>query len=158
MPQVTQTAAKSYSEAMVANMKDFDTRKVSARVFRANIPSCRYVFKEGKVAAFLSGKYTTNIAGEISELDAEVALGHPNITANAEEVLDVIEPLELLKKRHIEEYLASVAKSIAKSNDAGFSDQGKLNVANSTTISEGAAGSDSVNAPAPVISKINLKV
>jgi hypothetical protein len=139
----TQNAANSHSAALLENLKNSDNSQVAARVFRSNVMSMRYVFKNGKVAAFLSGKYSTDIAHEIQELDAEVAAHHPNINTNPEEIIDTIDPIEALKKKHIEEYLAQQAKSLHKDNDAGNSEQTKLNVANSRTVGDGAAGSDS---------------
>lgn len=139
-----QNSGSTHASALLANLKSSNSNVVKeARVFRSNVASLRYVFKAGKVAAFLSGKYTTNIAHEIEELDEEIAMNHPNITANKEEVVALSEPMEALRAKFIAEYLETAAKSVVKTNDAGFSEQGKLNVANSTTVSEGMASSDS---------------
>lgn len=140
-------AAESYASAMAKNLKA-DTTKVAARVFRSNLVTMRYVFKNGKVAPFLTkngidSEYATNIKYEVAELDAEIEMQHPNISSKPEEIQLSIEPIEALKKKHFEEFLALQAASLKKSNDAGYSEQGKLNVANSNTIADAAAGSDS---------------
>jgi len=152
----SQPAIATHTAALLDNLKKASLARVPARVFRSNIASMRYVFKTGKVAAFLNFKYATDIAYEIDELDFEIAVGHPNITANKEEVVETIEPLEVLKKKHFEEFLKAQATAVSKDNDAGTSDQGKLNVANSRTVGEGMAGSDS-SATAPTAGiKISL--
>jgi len=137
-----QAPQAGYAAAAVANMKS-DTSKIAARVFRSNIPSVGYVFKNGKRANFIGGRYTTSIKHEIDELDAEIANSHPNFTANVEEVVETSEPMAALREKFIAEYLEQQARNTDKGNDAGTSKQGKLNVANSTTIGAGAAGSDS---------------
>jgi len=153
-------SAQSYAAAMAKNLKA-DMTKVAARVFRSNIVTMRYVFKNGKVAPFLTkngrdSEYATNVKYEIEELDAEIEGGHPNISSKAEEVQLVMEPVEALKARHFKEFLAQQSASVLKTNDAGSSEQVKLNVANSTTIQEGAAGSDSSAVPATGGLKINV--
>lgn len=156
-------AVSAHSAALLANL-NADNSRVAARVFRSNIPSVRYIFKNGKSANFLGGKYATDIAHEIQELDYEIALRHPNFSANVEEVVDTIEPLEALRARFIAEYKAELATNVAKDNDAGYSDQGKLNVANTTTVSEGAAGSDSSGgqigtaSTAPASASLSIKI
>jgi len=153
-----ESSMTAHSAALLANLKNSSMAKVPARVFRMSLVSARYVFKNGKVAPFLTkngvnSEYATNIEHEIQELDAEIAMNHPNISSKADEVVAAasIEPLEMLKKKHFEEFTKLQAASVVKSNDAGSSIQTKLNVANSTTIGDGAASSDStVAAPAKV--------
>lgn len=144
-----ETAINMHTAALKANMAA-DSTKVTARVFRSNISSSRYVFKNGKVAPFIGGKYTTNIKHEVDELDAEIEMKHPHISANKEEVVNTIEPLEALKAKFFAEFQAAQAANILKDNDAGISEQGKLNVANSTTVAAGMSGSSST-ATAPAL-------
>lgn len=156
-------AVSAHSAALLANL-NADNSRVAARVFRSNIPSVRYIFKNGKSANFLGGKYITDIVHEIRELDYEIALHHPNFSVNMEEVVPTMEPLEALRARFIAEYKAELATNVSKNNDAGYSDQGKLNVANTTTISEGAAGSDSSGgqtgtiSAAPASASLSIKI
>jgi len=140
-----ETAINVHTAALKANMAA-DLTQVTARVFRSNISSCRYVFKNGKVAPFIGGKYTTDIKHEIDELDAEIDMKHPHISANKEEVVSTVEPLEALKARFFAEFQAAQAANLLKDNDAGTSEQGKLNVANSTTVAAGMADSSSTGA------------
>lgn len=138
----------AHAQALLANLKNSSQAKVAPRVFRSNIVTMRYVFKNGKVAPFLTkngidSEYATNIEHEIQELDAEIASNHPNISSKPAETVETLEPIEALKKKHFEEFKKMLASNTLKTNDAGTSEQGKLHVANSTTIGDGAAGSDS---------------
>jgi len=150
-PTRDQSAVSAHSSALLHNLKHSTNERIAVRVFRSNIASMRYIFKNGKTAAFLTdngstSKYVTNIRHEIEELDEEIALGHPNIHVREEVVEPVIEPLEALKARHFAEFKKIYEAASLKTNDAGYSEQGRLNVANSTTVAEGAAGSDSMTA------------
>jgi len=139
-----QTASSNFATASEANIKASPPTVLPvARVFRSNITSVGYIFKNGKKAAFVSGKYTTNIKYEIDELDTEIALGHPNFSADTEEIEAVIEPLEALRARFIAEFKADEARALNKANDAGTAEVQKLTPVSSATIADGAAGSDS---------------
>ena len=140
--QAQDSALNVHNLAVKINL-NADATKVASRVFRCAVLSSRYVFKNGKVAPFIGGKYTTDIAHEIAELDAEIAQRHPHITANKEEVVTLSEPMEVLKQKFFAEFEAAQKAALNKNNDAGTSEQGKLNVANSTTVAAGMAGSDS---------------
>lgn len=156
------SAVNAHSAALLANMKNSSNERIDARVFRSNIVTMRYVFKNGKVAPFLTkngrdSEYATDIRHEIEELDAEIALRHPNISSKIEEKVATIEPLEALKKKHFEEFMALQAAASKKSNDAGYSVEDKLNVANSTSIAEAASGSTGVvGEVAPAAVKITI--
>ena len=139
-----QQSGNAYARASLANIKEAaaNNTKQLARVFRSNVQSVKYVFKNGKVAAFMQGKYTTDIKYEIDELDEEIAAGHPNFSANKEEVVELIEPMEVLRSRFIAEYIANQKSATSGTNDAGNSEFVKLNVATSDTVKAGMAGSD----------------
>jgi hypothetical protein len=156
-PQNPVQAAQNHTAALVSNLAAKDTSKVAARVFRSNIPSMRYIFKAGKVASFLSGIYYTDIAHEITELDAEIAHGHPNISSKPDEVVTSVDPLEILKQKHFEEFKAQMAKSLAVGNNAGDSDAGKPTVTTSATLLAGMTASDS-GAPAAPTGGIKVNV
>jgi mevalonate kinase len=137
-------------------LRESSHKKIDPVKFKGNILTMRFIFKNGKVAPFLTkdgrtSEYTTNIEHEVQELMHEIDMHHPNITvAPEEEVKLVMEPVEALKARHFEEFKKMMTATLVKTNDAGSSEQGQLKVANSTTISEGAAGSDSTGAGAGV--------
>lgn len=118
------------------------------RVFKSRVPFCKYLFKNGKEANFIGGVYTTDIETEIEELDTEIKLKHPTLFIDAsdkERDTEKIDPLDEIRRKAVADYLAGVAAATNKSNDRGTTEQGRLNVANSSTIAEASAGSDSSN-------------
>jgi hypothetical protein len=132
-----------------------ETKPVIKHRYTHNHINSSYIFRNGKVAHFFGGEFFTDVPAEIAELDAEVAAGHPNIGIDADKkTVDVsdLDPVAVIKKKAIEEYLAAQAKASGdKSRDMGNTEKEKLNVANSNTIAAAAAGSDSgAVAPAPV--------
>lgn len=121
------------------------------KVFKSRIPSCRYVFKDGKHAPFIGGEYYTSDTTEIAELKAEIAANHPFlfIDENKKEIdTDKIDPIEEIRRKAVEDYIASQKQSLNKTNDRGTSTQERLNVANSTSIAEGSGDSNSTGAGA----------
>lgn len=128
------------------------TKLEEPKVFTCAIPHAKYIFSNGKTAAFLGGEYVTDNSYEVDELMAEVNSDHPHIRVGERKVSkkDLL-PIEALREQIIKEYLEKQAAALKKDNDAGTSDQsGKLQgIANSHTISEAAAGSDSVGDARP---------
>ena len=55
-----------------AEMHSKSTVQATHRVFKSVIPSCQFVFKNGKYAPFINGRYTTNVTQEIIELEQEI--------------------------------------------------------------------------------------
>lgn len=115
--------------------------------FCSNIPSVKYIFKNGKTANFVAGQYLTAIKSEIEELQFEIENGHPHISVdNKELTVDSLhaDPLEKIKKQAIEEYLARQAAAVNPENDMGTS------VATSTGImASRAIGSITVGSKSP---------
>ena len=127
------------------------------RVFKSRIPSCSYFFKNGKQAAFIGGKYVTDVDIEIAELESEIGKSgltepnksdHPHIYIDQREKeinTEALDPIAEIKRKAVEEYLAAQKKAL---NAAGNVSSSKVmpattGMVNSTTIAEGAAGSDS---------------
>jgi hypothetical protein len=102
-------------------MSDFKDQE-KFNVYFSSFPSCQYVFKSGKVAPFVGGRYTTKIQSEITELDHEISEGHPHIYVKKgmeTAVAADLDPLSAIKKRAVEEYLAAQAKALDPTNDMG---------------------------------------
>jgi len=143
-----QNSAPSYAQALATNLKIAATpKKVEARTYSCNMLTLRYVFKAGKVAVFMTkdgitSEYTTNIAHEIEELDAEIEMNHPNISVKVMTAVPVIEPVEALRAKHFAEFQAIMDKQNGRKGDGGHSVQGPLNVLNSDTVAPGAASSN----------------
>lgn len=72
----------------------------TVNLYFSHIPNSRYVFPNGKEAAFTGGKYSTNNEEEIAHLNAEIKNGNQFIyTKEGQEVVDVaqLDPLYELK-------------------------------------------------------------
>jgi hypothetical protein len=120
-------------------------------VFKATLPSVNYIFKNGKPAIFVSGRYTTSVEAEIKELNEEVAAGHPHISIDPNEreiSSELVDPIAALRHKIIAEYKATELSATNPSNDMGQSIQGALIPGNTTNIAEAAAGGNGQNTSA----------
>lgn len=90
------------------------------RVFKCSLPSTNYVFKNGKPAVFQNNRFCTANPAEILELQTEIDAGHPHlyVDPNEEQIeARLVNPVEAMKDRIIQEYLAEQAKQTnAESN------------------------------------------
>ena len=120
------------------------------KVFYCRIPNSNFIFPDGSIAAFTGGRYVTDDPDKAAYLKQQVTLGNPHIYINPEQVevtAKDLDPLAELKARIIAEYEASkIAQD--KDKDAGFSKQGKLNIADTNTVGEAAGVS---NSPVPSV-------
>lgn len=119
----------------------------------SNIPACRYVFKSGKVAEFMSGKYLTAIDSEIAELEQEIKEGHPHIFIKKGHETADNDPLAGLKQKIINDYIASQQKAEKEATD-GSRDFG--NTVSGSIVSEQIKPASSVKV-ASVAGKSNSK-
>lgn len=114
------------------------------RVFHSTLNSSRFIFKDGTVAHFNAGKFFTDKKKEIAELEEEIAAGSIYIFMD-EKVKEVdvdADPLEAVRKKAIEEFIAANAAAIDPNKLMGFSDQGKLKTVTSHDIAAGAASGE----------------
>lgn len=152
--QQIKVGTANQSAAMIENLNNSKQVVTESRVFRSTLPSCVYVFKAGKHANFIDGKYRTNIAHEIAELDAEIAAGHTFISSKPEELVSAVDPMTALREKFRAELLAEQAAAAKTNPNIGSTDQGKLNVASSEAVKQLSAGSSSpAGAPAPAVAK-----
>ena len=103
--------------------------------FKADLSSCRYIFKSGKIAQFEGGWYRTSIESEIKELNEQIAEGIGSIfLVPGEETIDseMIDPMAVLKAKIIADYEAEKARSL--DNGVSFSQQGKVVPASTKTV------------------------
>ena len=120
------------------------------RVFKSTIPSINYIFKNGKPAIFQHGVFRTNVEWEIKELEQEIAAGHPHIYIDDKEReidSEMVDPMNALRSRIIEEFLASQKRALDPTNDMGTSDQSPVKPANSADVAAAAAGGDGNQSP-----------
>lgn len=79
-------------------------------VYKSSFPSCKVHLPSGKECNFVAGEYATADEKEIEFLASLVASGHPHIyvdSGKATKTAEIVQPLEAIKKKAIEEYLAS---------------------------------------------------
>lgn len=97
-------------------------------VFKSRIPNINYILKNGKVCPFIQGRYLTNVPAEISEITAEIHLGHPHMYIDKNELtfdLSNTNALAGLRDRFMAEFLAmtpaerEALKRIDPSNPTG---------------------------------------
>jgi hypothetical protein len=118
-----------------------------AKIFKATLPSVNYIFKNGKPAIFVNGKFHTSIPAEIQELEAEIAAGHPILyidSAEAEVDSTKVDPIAGLRESIIAEYKASMAAATNPDNNMGDSAQDPLKPSSTNAIQDAAAGGSGV--------------
>ena len=145
-----ETSTQDYIKAQQARIANDavlnKTAKVTVKVYTNTLTASGYVFKNGKRAQFVPNGdglncYTTDIPSEQAEFAEDIELRHPNIAEYTGQRAPLIEPMEVLRKRHFAEFEAQQARALSKTNDAGTTSLVKLNTVNSHTVAEGAAGS-----------------
>jgi hypothetical protein len=87
--------------------------------FKSTIPSCKFILGNGKNANFVGGIYRTDLEHEVAELKKEVELGHPFIDYLGQISAADLDPVAILKRRAVEEYLAAQKAAIDPSRDLG---------------------------------------
>lgn len=131
-----------------------DAAAILLSVFKCTIPSIKYIFKNGKEAAFVQGVFRTAVQSEIDELTNEVSLGHPHIFIDpAEQTIasDMIDPMAQLRAKIIAEHMASLATATNPENDMGSTAQEAVKPSNTQDIAEGAAGGSGSNLAARLV-------
>ena len=115
------------------------------KLFKSRTRSCKYVFKDGRVANFIFGRFTTKDEKQAQELETEIALGHPDIFVDPDEKeadprLDSPE----IKSRAavIKELIQSNLLSLDPTRDLGQVAINPLNPQNTSNIASVAAGGD----------------
>lgn len=122
-------------------------------LFKSRIASSNYLYKNGKAASFVNGRYMTDQPAEIDELMEEIKAGNPfiYIDENEKEVdSDVKDPLSALKDKLRAEMMAELGMTpkdigpdtMGTTDDAAAS---KLGVTSSANI---AGMLDGLSAPA----------
>jgi hypothetical protein len=120
-------------------------------LFKSNQLSSNYIFRSGKVANFVHGRFSTDMQSEIDELESEIKLGHPNIFKDSKEATidtEKLDPLWRIKENIRAEILADIAKNNDPNRDMGSYNSGKLNAASTRDIESVAAGAGPSISPA----------
>ena len=114
-----------------------------AKVFKATLPSINYIFRNGKPAIFVHGKFATAIESEIAELNEEIAAGHPHIFVDPNEAeidSNALSPIEALTAQIRAQLVAEMAAATDPANDMGTSVPQELKPSNTMDISVAAEG------------------
>lgn len=120
-------------------------------IYFCTVPHSRYVFRDGAVATFTSGRFLTDNPSQIAELDWEIKNRHPTIWVDKDNLTidpKMLDPMEVMKAKIIAEYLEDqrLAATLNPNNDMGNNERASnLNVANSRTIAPLAAGGSGVS-------------
>ena len=115
-------------------------------LFKATLPSINYIFKNGKPAIFIHGRFSTDVPSEVAELKEEIAARHPHIYIDPEELevnSEFIDPIEIMKTKLREELRAEMLLATDKNNDRGTTLPVPLRPASSedvAPISQGGSG------------------
>ena len=121
------------------------------KIFKNRVLNCSYHFKDGTQAAFLNGKYSTDVKSRIEELQNEVDTNHPHIYIDPDEHeidSEALSPMEVIRQEAYARAKADLlASEVLDKNKTSESDNGNFaaSLTNTHNIAEGAAGSDSSN-------------
>jgi len=114
-------------------------------VYHCTIKSCRMITEIGRVISFVDGMYVTDQQPEIDYLEKQLAAGHTKLSVVAGKELmtsDELDPMEVLRKKHIAEYLAEQKKlAEGKSVVDSVSVVQKLNPGSTGDVADLAVGS-----------------
>lgn len=113
------------------------------RLYKSTIPSINYIFKNGKPAIFVNGRFATDVESEIAELDKEIKERHPLIFIDSAEV-EVssvkVDPIAAMREQIRAELVAEMAKNTNPANQMGNTITEPLKPASTQDIQQAAAG------------------
>lgn len=129
-------------------------------IFKSHLPSVSFFFKNGKQAAFINGKYVTEIETEIDELRAEIGnydttkSNHPHLYVDpAEKEIDTEAPsaIDIIRQEAYEQakkdILAEQARAMSASGNVSTGESGSIAASlNNTAKLDGLDGTN----PTPV--------
>ena len=108
--------------------------------FKSSILSCKFILSNGKNANFVNGIYRTDLDSEVAELQEEIKHGHPYISYLGQVSAADLDPISVIKKKAVEEYLAQQALTQDPKRDMGQTAENKSTLMASAATSQGVAG------------------
>lgn len=115
-----------------------------SKLYKATLPSINYIFKNGKPAIFVRGRFSTDVPAEIEELDDEIAKGHPHLYVDKDEPVAEVPVtgnlLAGLRAQLEAEIRAEMQAANSLSNDMGTTEAVKLIPASTVDVAAAAAG------------------
>lgn len=140
-PQVSAEVEKTI-QSLLTTVKD----EKKAWLFKSNMPSIRYIFRNGDCANFIGHRYFTINEKYAKELTEEIDNGHPELRIDPNEVMVLPseqDPMVRFKNQVIADFLRDQAlKTMDPTRDMGNSVQGKLNPTSTTDVSAVSGGGD----------------
>lgn len=112
-------------------------------VFYSSMPSMQVIDDAGNPIIFVSGRFHTKDAKKIAFLQKMIADGTTSVFVRPDQLTmsDAdLDPLEVLKKKHIQEYLEEQARHLNPEANVTESTQGPINAASTTDIAPVAIG------------------
>ncbi len=124
-------------------------------IFYSRTQSMQVIDSRGQPIVFVSGRFHTRDEAKISFLNQMIADGTQSIFLDPDNLTmaaDQLDPMNVLKAKHIREYLEQQAQFLDPNQDGGTSVQTKLNAASTTSIAAVAAG----GGPGSIANRIHL--
>lgn len=120
--------------------------------FKAHIKSCSYFTSKGMQVAFINGEYVTGNEDIITELEAEVANGHPHIyvdATDAEVDTEALSPIEIIRQEAYAQAKKDLLAQMTENKDFGNDAPNAFaqSLANSRTVGEVIDGEPTTEAP-----------
>lgn len=119
------------------------------QLFKCRIPSCSVIFPNGKAAIFVGGRYATKFDNEVAILEDEIALGHPHIYRDPDELTvdsERQDPHSIQVDKIRKDILQEMLQASLEGKDLGTYIQGALNPANSESVSQVVANGGGLSA------------
>jgi hypothetical protein len=130
------------------------------RLFKTNSKSIKYIFKNGHVANFIKGRYTTSDPEKIEQLEYEVASGHPeiHIDLNEREIDPRMEDPKLRMRAEIlKDLMEANMAATNPERDMGTYEPAKLTPQSTKDIAPVAAGGNATQLTSQLNNLINQK-
>jgi hypothetical protein len=117
------------------------------KLFKSRADTMGYVFKSGKAAHFMQGRYATSDKKEIEELTEECEAGHHNFYIDSDEPeidSNAMDPIAVLREKIRKEELAKILAATSIHRDMGTTEASARlqGIATSETVQGLMAGSE----------------
>ena len=112
-------------------------------VFYSSIPSMQIIDKKGQPIIFVSSRFHTRDKSKIEFLNEMIADGSTAVFVRPDQLTlgaDELDPMTVLRKKHIQEYLEEQARQLNPEANVSQSVQGPLQAASTADIAPVAAG------------------
>lgn len=119
------------------------------QLFKSRIPSCSVIFPNGKAAIFVGGRYATKFENEVAIFEEEIALGHPHIYRDPDELTvdsERQDPHSIQIDKVRKDLMQEMLQASLEGKDLGEYLQGQLNPANSETVAAAVANGGGLSA------------